>query len=60
MGVKQDIKSSLREKTVTMIHGHTTDPSLTNLKKEQKRNAASIPTDIGRGKNGHAGIVIKR
>ena len=50
MGAKQNIKASLREKTVAMIQGQPTDRSLTNLKKALTKIDASVPTAIGRVK----------
>ena len=42
------------------INVHPIDQSLKNLKRELTKNYASIPTVIGGGGNGHAGIVTKK
>ena len=59
MGAKQDIEASLREKQVTSIPGQPTDRTLTKLKKELTKIAGSVPTAIGGGKHGHAGLIIE-
>ena len=58
MGVKEDIETSLASKHVTKIQGQPTDRSLTNLKKELTKIAASVPSALGGGNNGHTGTVV--
>ena len=58
MGAKEDIEASLRERTVTKIQGQPTDRTLTQLRRELTKIAASVPTNLGGGKHGHVGIVI--
>ena len=43
---------------LTKIRGEPTYESLKLLKKEIKRNAQSVPSDLGGGANGHLGLVI--
>jgi len=58
MGVKEDIESLLASKHVTKIQGQPTDRSLTNLEKELTKIAASVPSALGGGNNGHEGSVV--
>ena len=58
MGAKEDIEASLRERTVTKIQGQPTDRTLTQLRRELTKIAASVPTNLGGGKHSHIGIVI--
>ena len=57
MGVKDNIESLLASKHVTKIQGQPTDRSLTNLEKELTKIAASVPSAVGGGKNGHVGTL---
>ena len=50
----------LKEREVTPIQGQPTDRSLTQLTRELTKIAASVSTGLGGGKNGHAGIIVKR
>ena len=60
MGAKEDIEALLKEKSVAKVHGQPTDRSLTQLKRELMKIAASVPTNLGGGKHGHAGLIIPR
>ena len=60
MGAKEDIEASLKEKSVAKIHGQPTDRSLTQLKRELMKIAASVPTKLGGGKHGHSGLIIPK
>jgi hypothetical protein len=59
MGVRADIQEEVRKETVTKIHGQPTNQDLTILKKELIAILANIPTMLGGGNNGHAGIIIE-
>ena len=58
MGVRSDIREEVQKKTVTKIHGQPTNKDLTILEKELIAILANIPTTIGGGNHGHAGILI--
>ena len=58
MGAKEDIETRLAEKTVTKIQGQPTDQSVTLLRKEISKIAASVPSGLGGGKHGHLGLVM--
>ena len=44
--------------TLDRITGHPTYESLTTLKKQLQANAASVPSTLGGGANGHLGLVL--
>ena len=59
MGLQADIREELRKETATKIHGQPTDHDVTLLEKELIAIAATIPTTLGGGNHGHAGIIVK-
>ena len=58
MGVRADIREEVRKETVTKIHGQPTNNDLTILEKELIAILANIPTTLGGGNHGHAGILM--
>ena len=58
MGVRADIRDEVRKETVTKIHGQPTNHDLTILEKELIAILANIPTTLGGGNHGHAGIIM--
>ena len=58
MGVRADIRDEVRKETVTKIHGQPTNQDLTILEKELIAILANIPTTLGGGNHGHAGILM--
>jgi hypothetical protein len=60
MGVQADIWEEVRKKTVTIIHGQPTNQDLTILEKELIAILANIPTMLGGGNHGHAGIIVEQ
>jgi hypothetical protein len=44
---------------VTKIHGQLKDQDITTLKKELISITASIPSALGGGNHGHAGIIVE-
>ncbi len=58
MGVQADIREEVQKETVTKIHGQPTNKDLTILEKELIAILANIPTTIGGGNHGHAGILM--
>ena len=58
MGVRADIREEVRKETVTKINGQPTNQDLTILEKELIAILANIPTTLGGGNHGHAGIVM--
>ena len=59
MGVRAEIRKEVRKETVTKIHGQPTNQDLTILEKELITILANIPTTLGGGNHGHAGIIIE-
>jgi hypothetical protein len=59
MGLRSDTRNELRKETVTKIFGQPKDADLTTLEKELIAIAASIPTALGGGNLGHAGIIVE-
>ncbi len=60
MGLQAETREELRKKLVTKIHGQPTDQDITMLEKELIAIAASIPSALGRGNHGHAGIIVEK
>jgi hypothetical protein len=58
MGVRADVRDEVRKETVTKIHGQPTNQDLTTLEKELIAILANIPTTLGGGNHGHAGILM--
>jgi len=58
MGKQAETRDELRKESVTKIHGQPTDQDITTLKKELIAIAASIPTTLGGGNHGHAGLIV--
>ena len=59
MGKRAETRDELRKETVTKIHGQPTDQDITSLEKELIAIAASIPTGLGGGNHGHAGLIVE-
>jgi hypothetical protein len=59
MGLQADTKDEVQKETVTKIHSQPTDQDVTLLEKELITIAAMIPTTLGGGGHGHAGIIIE-
>jgi len=59
MGLQADIREELQKETATKIHGQPTDHDVTLLEKELIAIAATIPTTLGGGNHGHAGLIIE-
>jgi hypothetical protein len=60
MGLRAEICVEPRKKMVTKIHGQPKDQDITTLEKELIVSiAASIPSALGGGNHGHAGIIVK-
>ena len=58
MGVQADIRDKVQKEMVTKIHGQLTNQDLTILKKELIVILANIPTTLGGGNHGHAGVLM--
>ena len=58
MGKRAETRDELRKESVTKIHGQPTDQDITKLEKELIAIAASIPTGLGGGNHGHAGLIV--
>ena len=58
MGVRADVRDEVRKETVTKIHGQPTNQDLTILEKVLIAILANIPTTLGGGNHGHAGILM--
>ena len=59
MGLWADTRDELRKESATKIFGQPKDADLTTLEKELIAIAVSIPTTLGGGNHGHAGIIIE-
>ncbi len=59
MGVRAEIREEVRKETITKIHGQPTNHDLTILEKELIAILTNIPTMLGGGNHGHAGIIIE-
>jgi hypothetical protein len=60
MGLRAETCKETRKETATKIHRQQTDQDLTLLKKELITIAANIPTALGGGNHGHAGITVEQ
>ncbi len=59
MGLHAETREELRKEPVTKIHGQPMDQDITTLKKELLLISASIPSGLGGGNHGHAGIIVE-
>jgi hypothetical protein len=59
MRIRAEIRDKLKKETVTKIHGQPTSHDLTILEKEIIAILANIPTALGGGNHGHAGIIME-
>jgi hypothetical protein len=57
MGLRVETCEESRKELATKVHGQPTDQDLTLLEKQLISIAANIPTALGGGNHGHAGIV---
>ena len=58
MGKRAETRDELRKESVTKIHGQPTDQDIVTLEKELIAIAATIPTTLGGGNHGHAGLIV--
>jgi hypothetical protein len=59
MGLRAETCEETRKELATKIHGQPTNQDLTLLEKELSSIAANIPTALGGGNHGHAGIIVE-
>ena len=59
MGIRADTRDEVRKESATKIFGQPTANDITQLEKELIAIAAAIPTSLGGGNHGHAGIIIE-
>jgi hypothetical protein len=59
MGQRAETHDEIRKELVTKIHGQPMDHDITTLVKEHVVIAASIPSRLGGGNHGHAGIIVE-
>jgi hypothetical protein len=59
MGLRAETCKETRKESATKIHGQPTDQDLTLLEKELISIAANVPTALGGGNHGHAGIIVE-
>ena len=52
------ISTYFEHPTLAKIHGEPTYNTLRKMKNELMRNAASVPSDLGGGANGHLGLLL--
>ena len=51
-------REKLEDKLVSKIKGQPDNESITRLERKLTKIASSVPTDLGGGKHGHAGIIV--
>ena len=56
--LQAEIRKAVGEKHVTVISGQPSTQDISKLEEEIIGIAATIPTALGRGNNGHAGIIM--
>jgi hypothetical protein len=59
MGKQAETRDELRKELGMKIHGQPMDQDITTLEKELIAIAASIPTALGGGNYGHAGLIVE-
>ncbi len=59
MGLRAETRDEIRKESVTKIHGQLMDHDITTLVKELVVITASIPSRLGGGNHGHAGIIVE-
>jgi hypothetical protein len=59
MGIRAEIRDELKKGRVSKIRGQPMSHDLTILEKEIIAILANIPTALGGGNHGHAGIIIE-
>jgi hypothetical protein len=59
MGLRAETREESRKESATKIHGQPTGQDLTLLEKELISIAANVPTALGGGNHGHAGIIVE-
>jgi hypothetical protein len=58
MGIQAETREEVHKEMATKIFGQPTANNLTQLEKELIAIAAAIPTSLGGGNHGHAGIIV--
>ncbi len=58
MGIKQDIKDSLKKFNITKIDGQPTDEDMNQLTQELRAMLATVTTTNGGGDHGHIGMIL--
>jgi hypothetical protein len=59
MGIRADTRDELKNETVTKIDGQPASNNLTNLEKELIAILEALPTTLGGGNHGHAGMIME-
>ncbi len=59
MGLRVETRKETRKESATKIHGQPTYQDSTLYEKELISIAANIPTALGGGNHGHAGIIVE-
>jgi hypothetical protein len=59
MIIQVDTRDKLKKETVTEIHGQPASNNFTNLEKELIAILAALPTALGGGNHGHAGMIME-
>ena len=60
MGIQQDIEQSLKGHHVDRIEGQPTEDAITRLVQQLSAMGASVPTSLGDGNHGHAGVILSQ
>lgn len=56
--IQAEIRKTVAEFTITEVHGQPTNQDIDRLEEELIAVASSIPTRLGGGNNGHAGMLL--
>ena len=56
--LRAETREKIKKETVTKIHGQPNHTDITKLEEELVQIAVVIPTSLGGGELGHAGLII--
>jgi hypothetical protein len=59
MGIRAETREEIRNEKITKIFGQPTEQDITKMEKELAAIAAGIPSNLGGGNHGHAGIIVE-
>ena len=59
MGIRAETQEEIQKEKITKIFGQPTKHDITKMEKELTAIAAGIPSNLGGGNHGHAGIIVE-